>query len=206
MLRPLVLSLVCATALASLHATVGESDHPGSVPVLLGLDKVRDDLKLDALQCAVLNSIRAEYKAAARKLVNPLPPTPQARVAAENQLAALSERSNKRALSVLSVPQRKRFLQIEHQVLGASMLYAPRVQKQIGITPAQHQQIVASANRLKASTGKINARFEAGKISFQERLDLLRTRRLASGADLLKLLTPEQRDAFRNLSGEKIAL
>jgi hypothetical protein len=206
MLRAALSLLACILVASSAGAAITLSDHPGAVPILLGLDKVRAELKVDSLQKAVLDSIRSEYKAAVRKLTNPMPATPEQRVAAEKALVALNERYNQRALSVLSDSQRKRFQQIEHNILGASMLFSPKVQKKVGITPSQQTQIESVHAAEKAYVAKINRQFEAGKISYQERLELLRSKRLSQGRDLLRLLSPEQRDALSQLGGEKFAL
>ena len=206
MLRLALSLLACLVAVSSLNATIAPTDHPGATPILLGLDKVRVELKLDSLQRAVLDSIRSEYKSAVRKLTNPMPVTPEQRAAAEKELVAINERYNQRALSVLNDAQRKRFVQIEHQVLGAGMLYSPKVQSKLALTVDQKKQVNTALDQEKAYVAKINRQFEAGKISYQDRLELLRNRRLAQGESLLKLLTPGQRDTFLALGGEKIAL
>lgn len=206
MLRAALSLLACILVASSLNAAVAPSNHPGAVPILLGLDKVRAELKVDSLQKAVLDSIRSEYKAAVRKLTDPMPVTPEQRVAAEKQLIALNERYNQRALSVLNDSQRKRFVQIEHQVLGASMLYSPEVRRKIGLSPEQGKQVLGIHDAEKAYVAKINRQFEAGKIGYQDRIELLRSKRLSQGTQLLKLLTPEQRDALSALGGEKFAL
>jgi hypothetical protein len=205
MLRPFLSLLACVVTLGSLSAAIVPADHIGSAPILLGLDKVRAELKIDSLQRAVLDSIRSEYKAAARKLTTPMPATPEARVAAEKELVALNERYNRRALSVLNDTQRKRFVQIEHQVLGASMLYSPKVQSKVGLTPEQKSQVSGVHAEEKAYVAKINRQFETGKIGYHQRLELLRSRRLAQGEQLMKFLTPGQRDALLQLGGEKFS-
>jgi hypothetical protein len=206
MLRPALALIACSLAVSPLKAAIVQSDHIGSVPILLGLDKVRAELKLDSLQKAVLNSIRSEYKSSVNELTHPMPATPEARVEAEKKLVSINERYNRRALSVLNDTQRQRFVQIEHQVLGASMLYSPRVQKKVGVTPEQKKQIEATLVQEKAYVAKINGQFEAGKIGYQDRLALLRARRVSQGEGLLKLLTPEQRDALSALGGQKVTL
>ena len=70
------LLVLCAVA-SSLRATTAAVDHPGSLAILLGIDKVRAGLRLDSLQRALLDSLRDEYKSAARKLANPMPVTAQ---------------------------------------------------------------------------------------------------------------------------------
>jgi hypothetical protein len=190
----------------SVRATLSSGDSLGAAPILLGLDTVRAELRLDALQRAVLDSLRTEYKGAVRKLTTPMPATPGDRAAAEKQLVALNERFNQRALSVLNSTQKKRFAQIEHHVLGATVLYSRSVQKKVGVTPAQQAQIAASQKDEHAYTARINRQFEEGKISHHDRIGLLRAKRLAEGETLLRLLTPEQRDALSALSGPEFAL
>jgi len=206
MLRKFLLPLVlCAALESSVFATTPAVDHPGALPILLGLDKVRTELKLDSLQRAVLDSLREEYKASARKLVTPMPTTTEQRVAAEKQFVQLNERYNKRAISVLNTSQRKRLLEVEHQLLGATALYTPAVQAKLALTAKQKQQIEAVRLKGVAYVGQINQQFEEGKIGYHDRLELLRTRRLSQGSAILKLLTPEQRETFISLGGEKLA-
>lgn len=204
-MRALILSLFLGMAIGPLWATTPAVDHPGALPILLGLDKVRTELKVNSLQRAVLDSLRSEYKAEARKLVTPMQQTAEQRRAAENQLLQLTARYNKRSLSVLNDSQQKRLLQIEHQLLGATALFQPSVQKQVGVTAQQQAQFEAIRQKGLAYVGKINRQFEEGRIGYQEKMDLLRDRRLSQGETLLRLLTPEQRDAFNSLGGSKFA-
>ncbi len=201
------LSLVAALgifAVASASAMTASTNHIGSVPVLLGVEKVRKELHINSLQKAVLDSLRDEYKAAARKLADPMPTTKEQREAAEVKLLALNARYNNRALSVLNDTQRERFLEIEHQVLGATHLYSTKVQKQVGLTPDQVKKVEKLRQKGLVTVGKINRRFEGGKIDYQQRLAALRTARLTNDAALLKLLTPAQRTAFDALGGKKV--
>lgn len=203
------LSLAAALSLlvvSMASAMTAATEHIGSVPVLLGLEKVRTELKLNSLQKAVLDSLRDEYKSAARKIADPLPTTKDQRIAAESKLQALNARYNNRALTVLNDSQRKRFLQIEHQVLGATTLYSPKVQKTLALTPEQVAKVEKLRQKGLASVGKINHQFEDGKIGYQERLSQLRSRRLSQGAALLKLLTPAQLTAYQALGGQKVTL
>lgn len=206
MLRSLFLTLVLCAAASPLFATTSAVEHPGALPVLLGLDSVRTELKLDSLQRAVLDSLRDEYKSAVRKLTNPLPATLEQRVAAEKQLVGINERFNKRALSALSNGQRKRLHEVEHQILGATKLYSPSVQGKIALTDKQKQAIEAIRLNGLAYVGKVNHQFEEGQISFQDRLGLLRSRRVSQGTALFRVLTPAQRSAFLALGGEKFAI
>ena len=197
--------LIHCTVASFVHGTTAGVDHPGSLPILLSLDKVRAELRLDSLQRALLDSLRGEYKSAARKLTNPMPVTAQERAAAEKRLLQLNERFNKRALSVLSEDQRARLSEIEGNVLGATMVYTPSVQAKLGLTEQQKRQVEDIRQQGVAYVGKINRKFEEGKIGQQQRLQLLRSRRIAQHAEILQILTPKQRSAVLALEGKKLA-
>lgn len=189
----------------TLWATTAPVNHPGSLPILLGVDRVSAELKLDSLQRALLDSLRGEYKSAARKLTNPLPQTAQERAVAQAKLLRLNEQFNRRALSILNLAQRAKLSAIEARFLGATVLYAPAVQTRLKLTDDQKQQIEAIRQKGVAYVGKVNRKFQEGKISQQRRLQLLRSRRMAQGGEMLRLLTPDQRDAVLALAGKKIA-
>ncbi|PTX94990.1 hypothetical protein DB345_11845 [Spartobacteria bacterium LR76] len=197
-----ILAALALTLVPQAKAVTAAVEHPGSVPVLLGVEKVRDELKLNSLQRAVLDSLRAEYKNAARKIVATNPSTPEQRLDAEKQLLALNARYNERALSTLNTAQRAKFMKIERQVLGALILYTPSVQKELALTPKQIQEVEKIRLAGLKAVGKINGKFEAGKIGYQERLDLLRARKLASSEALLKVLTPAQKAEFAKLTSK----
>jgi hypothetical protein len=199
-----VLLIHCAVA-SFVHATTAGVDHPGSLPILLSLDKVRAELRLDSLQRALLDSLRGEYKSAARKLTNPMPVTAEERAAAEKRFLQLNERFNKRALSVLNDDQRAKVSEIEGRFLGATMVYAPSVQAKLGLTEQQKRQVEGIRRQGVAYVGKINRKFEEGKISQQQRLQLLRNRRTSQGAEILQVLTPKQRNAVLAWEGKKLA-
>jgi Spy/CpxP family protein refolding chaperone len=189
----------------AVRATTAAVDHPGSLPILLGVEKVRAELRLDSLQRALLDSLRDEYKSAARGLTATMPKTPEERATAQARLLRLNERFNKRALSVLNPSQRAKLSAIEARFLGATVLYSPGVQAKLKLTKEQKRQIEAIRQKGIAFVGKVNRRFEEGKIGQQERLQLLRSRRMAQAAEMLRLLTPEQRGALLALGGKKVA-
>jgi hypothetical protein len=195
---------VCLAA-PTLWAMTAPVDHPGSLPILLGVDRVRAELKLDSLQRALLDSLRGEYKSAARKLTNPLPQTAQERAMAHAKLLRLNEQFNRRALSILNPSQRAKLSAIEARFLGATVLYSPAVQAKLKLTAEQKQRIEAIRQKGMVYVGKVNRKFQEGKISQQRRLQLLRGRRMAQGAEMLRVLTPEQRSTVLALGGKKVA-
>jgi hypothetical protein len=204
-LRLLAVLLVLWCVVSSARAMTAAVDHPGSLPVLLGVEKVRTELKLGSLQRALLDSLRSEYKAAARELTNPMPKTPQERAAAQKRLFELNERFNKRALSVLNPTQRVKLSQIEAKFLGTSMLCSPSVQSKLKLSGEQKHRVESIRQRGLTYVGKVNRKFEEGKIGQQQRLQLLRNRRIAQGEQMLRVLTPDQRNEVLALQGKKIA-
>jgi hypothetical protein len=203
-LRLLAVALLFCAAASSVLATVAAVENPGSLPILLGVDKVRAELKLDSLQRALLDSLRAEYKSAARKLTNPMPVSVQERAAGEKKLRQLNQRFNQRALSMLSDDQRAKLVGIERRLLGPTMVYTPSVQAKLGLTEQQKQKVESIRQQGLAYVGKINRKFEAGKIGQQQRVQLLKNRRTKQSSEILKVLTPEQRNAVEVLEGRKL--
>ena len=112
---------------------------------------------------------------------------------------------NRRALSILSPAQRVKLSGLEAKFLGPTVLYSPAVQAKLKLTDEQKQRIEAIRQKGLVYVGKVNRKFEEGKISQQRRLQLLRSRRMAQGAEMLRLLTPEQRNTVLALGGKKIA-
>ncbi len=198
--------LAMAASLVVASATSPTTGHLGAAPILLGIDSVRKELKLDSLQRAVLDSLRDEYKSEVRDLADPPPSTPAARAQAEKKFLEVTERFNRRSVGTLTPSQRKRFAEIENQVVGASVLYTRPVQQKLGLSAEQTKKIEEIRRNGLDYVGSINRRFEEGKIGYQDRVTLLRTRRLSQGELLLKVLTPQQRSAFVAMGGGKFSI
>jgi hypothetical protein len=196
------LLLLCAFG-SPLQGTTAAVDHPGSLPILLGTDKVRAQLRLDSLQRALLDSLRDEYKSSVRELTNVMPASEQERLLAEKKLRQLNDRYNRRALSMLSHDQRAKLLAMERKFLGATIIYTPSVQAKLDLTEQQKKQVEGIRQRGLVYVGKINRKFQQGKISQQQRIQLLRNRRTAQGREILDVLTPKQREVMLVLGGKK---
>ena len=121
---------------------------------------------------------------------------------AHAKLLQLNEQFNRRALSILNPAQRGKLSAIEARFLGATVLYSPAVQAKLKLTDEQKQRIEAIRQKGIVYVGKVNRKFQEGKISQQQRLQLLRGRRMAQGSRCFgfSLLTA-QRGA--GLGGEK---
>jgi hypothetical protein len=128
----------------------------------------------------------------------------QERTAAQKKFLQLNDRFNRRALSMLSEDQRAKLVGIERRLLGPTMVYTPSVQAKLGLTEQQRQKVESIRQQGLAYVGKINRKFQAGKIGQQQRLQLLKNRRTKQSSEILQVLTPEQRSAVQALAGKKL--
>ena len=202
----LTVLLASASMVGAKTSATASTDSPASVPVLLGLEPVRQDLKLSSLQCALLDSLRAEYKAkvgvvaSAGLLDSKLAPKASA------DLDAYRASYNRRALNVLNPAQQQRLRQIERQMLGASLLTSASEQKLLGLDDRQIRKIgeIHAYDQTKAAS--IMKRFHEGRInSFRKDLDLRRLQK-SVGRSIYAILTPDQRKQWLGLTGPKLKL
>lgn len=192
-------ALLFAATLTGLQAKPTADEFTGALPLLLTSENVRQDLKLNSLQCAVLDSLRSEYKSEARKLVATQPQTPEARTIAQGKLDALNVKYNTRALSALSTKQAEELLSIEHTLLKGFTLILPAVQARLQLNREQRNQISAIQSKFANYNGKVNRDFEAGKISPFERRARLAKYRVEQSAAMENVLTPAQLSQLASL-------
>lgn len=200
----ILLSILLASVCMAGAKTV--SDSPASVPVLLGLEPVRQDLKLSSLQCALLDALRSEYKAkvgvvAAAGLVDSkLAPKAQA------DLVSYRAKYNQRALNVLNPAQQQRLRQIERQMLGATLLTSPSEQQLLKLNDRQIRKIGEIHAYEKTKAAAIMKGFNEGRInSFRKDLALRRLQKTV-GRSIYNQLTPDQRKQWLGLAGPKLKL
>jgi hypothetical protein len=208
------LPIVLAAVLLTACSTTGQSqssgsavgDHPGSIPVLLGLDPVRQDLKLSSLQCALLDSLRSEYKTRSRQITSIGMADQDASLRASWDLRSLRKQYNQRSLAVLNPSQLDRLRQIERQMLGGNLLASPSEQKLLGLSATQQQQLAAIAQSGATKATALNARAASGKLS--PFWSDIKRRQIQSGTSrqMLSVLTPKQKKEWLVLSGQKMGL
>ena len=205
-LLPFLLTAVALTGCATAQqpATGKATDHPGSIPVLLGLDPVRQDLKLTSLQCALLDSLRSQYKSQVRNLTQLGMADEDASLRASWDLRSLRKQFNGRALAVLTPSQQDRLRQIERQMLGGNLLTSPAEQKLLGLDAGQQQQLAAIARSSQAQVNAINARYNAGQLSPFWRGIKLRGIQSKSSQQMVSVLTRQQKKQWLVLSGQKM--
>jgi len=200
--------LLLAVLLAAVPALPAKTvaDSPASIPVLLGLEPVRQDLRLSSLQCALLDGLRAEYKVKVGVVAAVGLADKKASPKASKDLEAYRARYNQRALNVLNPAQQKRLRQIERQMLGPAILTSPSEQKILGITPNQQQKLAEIHRYDQSKAAEIMKRFHEGKITpFRKDLDLRRLQK-SVGRSIYAQLTPEQRNQWLGLAGPKLKL
>ncbi|MEI8311239.1 MAG: hypothetical protein WCH98_10840 [Verrucomicrobiota bacterium] len=200
-LFPATLVLFLLFLAGSLMAATTE--HPGSIPIFLGLDSVRKELGLTKSQRGQLDKIRSEFKSDVRLITARTPASQVEKSAANSTVKALVARYNEKAVAVLTPAQHARLVQIEHQTLGGLMLFLPAEQKLLGLTAGQIATITKIRSAGEAFASRIAGTFEKGAITLQERLAALRNYRLKQSDKCLRVLTPAQRKTFESLQGPK---
>lgn len=207
LLSALCAALLCGCATAQIpDSKSGGDDHPGSIPILLGLDPVRQDLKLSSLQCSLIDAMRAEYKARSRKITQMGTADDDAALRAGWDLRSLRKQYNGRALAVLDPSQADRLRQIERQMLGGNLLTSTAEQKLLGLSQQQQQQLASIARSSNSKAAAINAQASSGKLSpFWS--DIKRHQlQGATSRQMLSVLTGKQRKQWLVLSGQKMGL
>jgi len=206
MKRTSLLLLAVLSVNLSLASAKLASDSPASVPVLLGLEPVRQDLKLSSLQCALLDSLRAEYKAKVGVVAAVGLADKKATPKAAADLDSFRATYNRRALDVLNSGQQQRLRQIERQMLGPVILTSPSEQKLLGITPKQQQKLVDIHRYDQTKAAEIMSNYHAGKISsFRKDLELRRLQK-TTGRSIYAQLNAEQKKQWLGLTGPKLKL
>ncbi|MDX2082108.1 MAG: hypothetical protein SFU53_15090 [Terrimicrobiaceae bacterium] len=196
----LVLSLLPLAA----QATVTAADFPGALPVLVGLDPIQSDLSLTNSQKRQVEAIRSDFRKQARAIVRQAGHAPSDPAAAEAKLAALKEKSNARVLQLLTPAQLSRLKEIQHQVLGSTMLVSPTVQKALDLTHWQVGAIDKIRRKGVEYVGRVNSWYHDGEISQSDRLELLRDRRVRQARAMELLLSPAQRRTLEAMQGRPL--
>lgn len=206
------LSLLAATVLLVACATAqqggggAKADHPGSVPVLLGLDPVRQDLGLTPAQCGLLDSLLADYRSQAKNLVELGNADTDSSLRSSWDLRSLRKQFNARALALLSPDQLTRFRQIERQMLGGQLLTSPSEQKLLGLSADQQARLAALDKDDQSRASAIMIKAQNGQLSpYWKGVKLRENARQTSGR-MLSVLTPEQKKNWLVLSGQKNGL
>lgn len=194
----------CACRAGSSDSALPES--PSSMPVLLGLEPVRKDLKISSLQEALLDSLRAGYKAQVGVTASAGLLDPKIAPKCEADLKALRVTYNKRALRILNADQQLRLRQIERQILKGYFLNSPSEQKLLGFTPEQTKKAADIATYDRQQASRIMSDFHAGKFNAFRKDIRLHRLQSTTARSMMHLLTPAQTEKYLGLTGPKLKL
>jgi hypothetical protein len=205
---PLLIAALLFTACATAQqgGGSGKTEHPGSVPILLGLDPVRQDLNLTPSQCGLLDALQSDYRTQSKNLVELGNADMDSSLRSSWDLRSLRKQFNARALSVLSPSQLDRFRQIERQMLGGKLLTSPSEQKLLGLSPDQQAQLAALDKDDQARAAAIMVQAQSGQLSPYWKGVKLRESSRQTSDRMLSILTHQQKKEWLVLSGEKKGL
>lgn len=199
-------ALLCTATLNAADHLAALPESPSSMPVLLGLEPVRRDLKVSSLQEALLDSLRAEYKAKVGVTASAGLLDPKIAAKCESDLRASRVAYNRRALRILNPGQQARLRQIERQMLGGYFLNSPSEQQLLGFTPEQKRKAADIAIHDKRRAAEIMRKFQDGKMSpFRKDIELHRLQSVTARS-MMHLLTPSQLRQYLGLKGPKMGL
>lgn len=204
-----LLSALMLTPLDPAHAAKDQAapltlpvTQPGSLPVLLGSDRVQKELGLSAKQKTQVQSLRTSYRDATRKIVASVNPADKAaKQSAQKSIDANNASYNRRALAILDPAQKNRLTQIQRQLLGGHLLLSAEVRDPLQLTDKQKVKLARIHAKHQKRVAKVNGWYEAGEVGNYERLLYLRQDRLAQAEAMEEVLTKDQRTAFNAMLG-----
>jgi len=200
----LVASILLLAGLSPLLASSGNgSDSPASLAVLLGLDGVRQELRITPAQSGLLDALQSDYKSQAKTIMAIGQADQDAALRADWDVRSLRKQYNSRSLAILTPDQQQRLMELQRQMLGGSLLSSVTEQKLLGLSPQQQQQLAALGSSSQAQATSINAQTQAGQLSdFRKGIELRRIQQQTSDR-MVAILTPDQKKQWKILSGQK---
>jgi len=199
-----LVAVALAAALAPLQATTRATDYPGSVSILLDIAAVRADLALSSKQKSQLKSIRKELDAKTKSILQRSKSPKPSVLTTDQRLFSMIDLNNAEALAVLTPAQLSRFQEIQNRMLGYTMVFAPRIQKELRLSKSQIGKIEKIRIRGLEFVAQANRSFEEGTMNHDKRLEVLRDYRIDQSAEIKKILTQSQAEAFAKLCGQPV--
>ena len=197
-------AIALTAAIAPLEATTRATDYPGSVSILLDIAAVRADLGLSSKQKSQLKSIRKELDAKTKSILQRSKSPKPSVLTTDQRLFSMIDLNNAEALAVLTPAQLSRFQEIQNRMLGYTMVFAPRIQKELRLSKSQIGKIEKIRIRGLEFVAQANRSFEEGTMNHDKRLEVLRDYRIDQSAEIKKILTRSQAEAFAKLCGQPV--
>ncbi|HVT13483.1 MAG TPA: hypothetical protein VHE55_14560 [Fimbriimonadaceae bacterium] len=174
--------------------TVSSNGAPGSLQVLQRRD-VQIDLKLTAAQASRIATIQQKEIQAIEAVAGKKNGSSVTRRDFEQRIAD----DNRLAENVLNDDQKKRLQEIKLQLRGNTAILDPDVQKELDITDDQKAQIENLRNQ---QTAQLRTHMQNGDLGHMKMSVILKSLRQQLSASLIKLLTPEQSEKFKEMNGK----
>ena len=199
----LLMVILLAGCVSAPLPTASSTDTPASIPVLLGLDGVRQDLQITPVQAGLLDALQADYKSQAKNIMAIGQADQDAALRADWDVRSLRKQFNSRSLAVLTADQQQRLMELQRQMLGGSLLSSVTEQKLLGLSAQQRQQLTSLGSSSQAQATAINAQAQAAQISsFRKGMELRRIQQQTAD-QMMAVLTPDQKKQWKILSGQK---
>jgi hypothetical protein len=197
-------AIALSAAIAPLQATTRATDYPGSVSILLDTNAVCADLGLSSKQKSQLNSIRKELEVKTKSILQRSKSPQPSVLTTDQRLFSMIDLNNAEALAVLTPAQLNRFHEIQNRMLGYTMVFSPRIQKELSLSKSQVRKIEKIRVRGLYFVTLANLSFEKGTLNQDKRLEVLRDYRIDQSAEIKTNLTQSQTDAFAKLCGKPV--
>ncbi len=199
-----LLALALAVTIAPIQATTRATDYPGSVSILLDIPAVREDLGLSSKQKSQLKTIRKEVATKTKSILQKTKASQSSVLTTDQRLFGMIDLNNAEALAVLTPDQLNRFHEIQNRMLGYTMVFSPKVQKQLRLSRSQIGKIEKIRIRGLEFVAQANRSFEEGTMNHDKRLEVLRYYRIDQSTEIKKILTLAQSENFAKLCGKPV--
>jgi hypothetical protein len=176
---------------------------PMDPTALLSVEKVQQDLKLEAAQTEKITQIREEMQTAMQELRSQQDLDREQRFAKMNDLR---KEATEKINGVLNAQQQERLKQIALQVRGGGALADEAIATELALSDDQKSQItsIREESQQQMQAAMQEARDAGGDFAaIREKMTAMRNE---ANEKLLGVLNADQKEKFQKMQGEKLAL
>ena len=187
----------------------------GGPAMLLAIPQVRSDLKMTDEQNKQIDALLSEQRQAFQAAFGDFNPQEfqnlseeergKRRAEIQQKMAELGEKNERAVAKILDEKQQERLKQIHLQVQGVGALSRPEVAGELGLTADQQQKIRSIQQSAFSSRSDFDFR-NATPEQRQQFIEQMRERREKANADILAVLSDEQKNKWQRMQGAKIDL
>lgn len=212
LLATLLVAVLAASALAQGGGGRGQGQGLGGMMMMgggsrTGLLMRRDvaaDIKLTDEQKSSLEKIQAEAQETMRNRIEEMRANGGGfdRDAMRAEMEAFQKSNDEKIKAVLSTQQWNRLGQIQIQLAGNRAVMMPDVQKALGMTKEQIQQLESLRQNQEAANADLMQRMRDGELDREQMTEISKKNNEIMNAEIAKVITPEQAQALKKLGGE----